>query len=394
MKYKNTLLTGALLFALGGAALGQNLPTEKEPTGLNPLEVVYTFKQQMPVGIAITSTGRRFVSYPRWEDQVAFTLAELKDDKEVPYPQDGAYQNGQKGDAQTQLVSLQGIVVDGQDRLWALDTGTINMKPITPFIPKLLCFDTKTNKQELLFRFPADVVPEGSYLNDLRVDLTRGAKGTIYITDSGEKPGIIVFDIATHKSLRRLTGNPATMPDKNFVAYVEGRPYYKRPKPGLVENVHVGADGIAISPDGKTLYFIPNSSRRMYSVSTDALSDPKMTDAQVAATVQLLNDNSVSDGLGEDTTGRIYFTNWEHNAILRRYPNGLMETVVADPRLLWPDTLCLGKGGWLYVISNQLHRQPSYNEGKDIREKPYSLMRIQVGSQGVALTPGTATAQK
>ena len=83
-----TLITGAVALTLLGAggASAQDLSKVKEPTGLNPLEVVYTFKQQMPVGIAITSTGRQFVSYPRWEDKIDFTLAELKDGKEVPVP--------------------------------------------------------------------------------------------------------------------------------------------------------------------------------------------------------------------------------------------------------------------------------------------------------------------
>ena len=52
--------------------------------------------------------------------------------------------------------------MDAEDRLWVLDTGTVNMKPVTPFIPKIVCFNTKTNKQELLYRVPADIAPEGS----------------------------------------------------------------------------------------------------------------------------------------------------------------------------------------------------------------------------------------
>ena len=110
-----------------------------------------------------------------------------------------------------------------------------------------------------------------------------------------------------------------------------------------------------------------------------------MTDDQIAAQVKLVNNNSVADGLGEDKEGRVYFTNWEQNAILRRYPNGLLETVVADPRILWPDTIAFGPGGWMYFINNQLNRQGGYNEGKDLRQKPYSLLRIQLGTQGVAL---------
>jgi hypothetical protein len=40
------------------------------------------------------------------------------------------------------------------------------------------------------------------------------------------------------------------------------------------------------------------------------------------------------------TGGRIYITAYEHDAILRRLPDVSLETVVHDPRLLWPDTRC------------------------------------------------------
>jgi hypothetical protein len=74
--------------------------------------------------------------------------------------------------------------------------------------------------------------------------------------------------------------------------------------------------------------------------------------------------------MGEDAAGHVYTTNWEQNAILRRKPDGTFETVLQDPRLLWPDTLFLTTGGDLYVISNQLHRQGGYNDGRDLREPP------------------------
>ena len=93
-----------------------------------------------------------------------------------------------------------------------------------------------------------------------------------------------------------------------------------------------------------------------------------------------------SDGLESDAAGYIYSTNYEHNAILRRGPDGKWETVTHDHRLLWPDTLSLATNSYLYVTANQLHRQARFNkEGRDLRRKPYTLCRIKVYAQPVLL---------
>ncbi len=36
----------------------------------------------------------------------------------------------------------------------------------------------------------------------------------------------------------------------------------------------------------------------------------------------------------------------------------------------------IGPDEYLYVIVNQLHRQARFHYGKDLRQKPYSLLRI------------------
>src|SRR5690349_14219645 len=94
---------------------------------------------------------------------------------------------------------------------------------------------------------------------------------------------------------------------------------------------------------------------------------------------------AASDGLESDADGVIYATNYEHNAILRRGPDGIWETVVHDPRLLWPDTLSLATNGYLYVTANQLHRQPRSHQGRALRQKPYVPFRIHLGNLPVLL---------
>ncbi len=84
---------------------------------------------------------------------------------------------------------------------------------------------------------------------------------------------------------------------------------------------------------------------------------------------------SDGDGMETDAAGRLYVTDGEHNAVHRRLPDRAWETMVHDPRLLWPDTMSVAAGGYLYVTANQLHRGEKYRGGKDERRRPYALFR-------------------
>jgi sugar lactone lactonase YvrE len=120
-------------------------------------------------------------------------------------------------------------------------------------------------------------------------------------------------------------------------------------------------------------------------VSIDALVDPRLTDRQVAATVIDHGEKGASDGLESDDKGRIYATSYEQNAILRLLPEGGLETIVRDPRVLWPDTMSVARNGYLYFIANQLHRQARFNRGIDRRQKPYVLFRVRLDAGPVRL---------
>jgi hypothetical protein len=39
----------------------------------------------------------------------------------------------------------------------------------------------------------------------------------------------------------------------------------------------------------------------------------------------------------------------------------------------------------LYITANQLHRQPPYNGGEDLRRKPYTLFRVRIDEGPVLL---------
>jgi sugar lactone lactonase YvrE len=57
--------------------------------------------------------------------------------------------------------------------------------------------------------------------------------------------------------------------------------------------------------------------------------------------------------------------------------------------MIWPDTMCVANDGYLYFTANQLDRQMRFNEGQDLRQKPYYLFRAKIDARPVSLGPAT-----
>ena len=380
------LLTTVVLFwGVNVKAQNTSLP-QSQPIG--EIELVATFDGAMPTGVTVSQEGRIFVNFPRWGDDVPYTVGEVIEDRVVPYPNPEI--NSANSAPEESLVSVQSVVIDPSNRLWILDTGRPLFEPNSFGKAKLVGVDLTSNEIFKTILFPEEVALPTTYLNDIRFDLTRGAEGMAFITDSSSEGtnGIIVVDLASGESWRKLDKHPSTLAEADFVPMVEGQPLLNRPAEGQPNYMTVGADGIAIANDGSKLYYSVLSGRQLYSVNIDALADKTISDDEVAATVVDLGEKGASDGLESDSKGRIYITDYEHNAIRRRSPQemaGSETTLVYDDRVLWSDTLSLANDGYLYFTANQLHRQPGFHNGKDLREKPYSLFRTAVDAQPVLL---------
>ena len=364
----------AALFTAATAPLALAAPT------IGKIERVAEFTGAMPTGVTVSEDGRIFVNFPQWGDEVSYSVAELVDGKPVPYP-DAAF-NRENADPAKGLISVQSVVADGRGRVWILDTAAPGFAAPKAGGAKLVAVDLKTNRIVKTVVFPAEVILPSTYVNDMRFDFRVGAEGVAYVTDSSIRgPGaIIVLDLASGKALRRLSGDKSTSPDPAFSARVDGKPMVSTGPDGKPQPFKVAADGIALSPDGATLYFSPLSSRALYSVPTRLLRDPGSSDADIARAVRTLGNKGASDGLEADAAGNVYGGDYEHDAIRQLGKDGRWRTIAQGPELSWPDTLSVGPDGYLYVIANQLQRQAGFNGGRDLRQKPYRLLRVKIGA--------------
>src|ERR671921_1343287 len=83
----------------------KDLPSE-EPLGA--LEPVAFFNGAMPTGVTVSHKGRIFVNFPKWGDDVKFTVAEIQNGQPIAYPDESINEVDQEDQAST-LVSVQSV---------------------------------------------------------------------------------------------------------------------------------------------------------------------------------------------------------------------------------------------------------------------------------------------
>ena len=289
------------------------------------------------------------------------------------------------------------MVVDPLDRLWILDTGRAAMPNGTNVFSsvggaKLIGVNLSNNTIFKTIVFPPNVAYPDSYINDIRFDLrpnvTASGQGVGYISDSSPegRNGIIVVDLGTGKSWRHLDGTSYVHFETGFLPVIWGNAVYSLPNgPTMpISQSSFGADGIALSADGETLYFSSVGSRYLYSVPTARLLDDGVTSELMAQqAVASHGQKGISDGLETDSNGFIYGGNIEDNSIILFNPaNGTVNVFARDPRMSWTDTLSVASDGYIYFTENQLWRTTMFYPGSDRRIKPYVLFRARLPGNG------------
>lgn len=343
------------------------------------LELFADLPGPMIRGLTISSKGRMFLTFPRMAGNSSFTLAELKDGQPVPYP--SLEQNQpDKASPGEHIFSVMSAVVDNKDRLWLADTGRIGQEPVAG-AAKLIGIDLSTNKIIKTVMLPASIVKAKSVLHDLRYDGTKGKDGAVYISDSSPSgtSAIIVVDLASGECLRRLSGHKSVQAEPEFLPFISGRPMMRTLANGNKVDYQVGVAGLAVRPDGNVLYFCPQASRQLYSVDANLLFNPAASEAAVEESVKNLGPKpAASDGLECDKEGNLYFTDFENSTVWIRRPNGTIDKLVHDSRLVWPDSLWISHDGYLYISASQFNHLAAFNAGKDQRTKSYQIFRYKI----------------
>lgn len=328
---------------------------------------VASFDHFRPIGVAVTSTGRTFVSFPKTA-VYEFGVVELVNGKKIPYP-NAEWNTYDSLKLETRFINAQAVWPDQNNHLWILDPSNPGDEVTLAKGVKLLDVNLKTNKVERIYRFE-DLQRENIGLNDVRIDNKRKLA---YFSEP-KTASIIVLDLQTGKSRMVLTKDSATVAKAGFKLHIDSKDVVDKTGKAFSSNVN----GIALTHDFKWFYFRAINQTKLYRIAADDLANTMLSDKDLSSKVETVGETGISHGMLADNNGNIYLSDSPNKAIRYVTPNGRLETLVQDSRLIWPDSFSISPDGYLYVTCSQINRDKKYNNGVDQTEYPYRLYKIKL----------------
>lgn len=345
---RRTLLQGTLL-----AALVPSLPSLA-------FAAVRGMKNEVTAATivnAVTATrdGTLFVGMPRWHITTQTPCLARVDspNRLTPFP-GGEWNDWAPGkDGRNAFVQVNSVHIFNDDTVWIVDQGAPDNKTTLAGAAKVAQFDCKTGEALRVLRFNDDILPPGAVMNDLRV-----FDNKIYITDAGVG-GLIVHDLATGQTLRRLHNRPLLRQSPDQPIRATGGRLYEDAQ-GKRPEVH--ADMLEVTPDGQWLLFSTPSSA-MYKIPRNLLDDPSITDDELERQIVKAFDKGTINGTCIDSLGNVYLGLVESRSIGIVAPDGRRATLIQDPRLIGPDALFIDAKRRLLIPATQGELMANFNRG-------------------------------
>jgi sugar lactone lactonase YvrE len=325
----------------------------------NNLHTVATFDAQHPPGnIAITPSGRTFLSVHGFYNQKQKVMELLSDGTTTPYPNEDwayAYKNG------TGFYDVLGINVSNDGVLWMLDTSGPD------HAGRLVGWDTNKEQLHKIIYLAKPTITDTSFLNDLVID---NKHGFVYITDTaqGSQAAIITVNLKTGVARRVLQDSHYTTAE-NIDIVIDGRIMKLGGQPA-----RLGVNPITLDPREDWLYFGSMSGTSVYRVATSAIIDERLTKKALEKKVMRYGTKPISDGIIVDGGGNVYVTDITNGAIGVVKPNGEYTVLFKDDRLSWPDGFSYGSDHKIYLTVDDLHNSPILNEGENDSKNKFKVL--------------------
>lgn len=349
-------ITAAVL-VLAGSYVGSGAGSQA--AAHERLELVAEYGQ-IATGVAVTPEGRVFINTPAWFEQYDAGVFEIVDGELVAFPDDAANAwDGTGADTTDAWVCVQSVHVDRSGALWVLDPGAPGLQGPIAGAPKLVRFEN--GERTATYRFDVVATPQGSYLNDVRIDVE---KQIAYVTDSG-LGAILTVDLKSGSVAHMLTDDASTKAEQGFVPVVGGRELRLA---GNGEVLMVQSDGLALDAENGVLYWQALTGRTLYRAQADA----------IVETAERVGETVMTDGMARDDAGNIYFSALEHDAVIYRTAEGELKTLVQDERIRWPDSFqiqTVDGEAWLYFTAARIHDTAWFTADGSMPES-YTLWRV------------------
>jgi Major royal jelly protein len=335
------------------------------------LEIVrVAHSEAMLNGVAVSPGGRIFSSFPRWTEIPTPSLAEaMPDGSFKPYP-GGAWNEWRPGlPAGERFVAVHSAFADANNNLWVVDDAAPFHSAYVEGGPKLVKIDLATDRVTRIYPIGPTLAPPGAVLGHVRID-----ERFAYLTES-RAGSIIVIELETGASHRLLAGHPKTRADPSIVPVIEGKEF--RLANGKVQQVNVNL--LELSHDGKYLYFMALFGPRLMRIETRYLQDSALSDADLGAMIEDVVSLPPCAGIVADQRGNLYFSSFTQDAILRMLPDKTLGILVTDPRISFPNEGSIGKDGYLYFPSSQVHRIALFHaDGVSRVKTPWEIFKVKL----------------
>lgn len=302
------------------------------------------------IGLAVTGDGRIFASAPA--ALYGNKVIEIDPASGAVSPFPAASWQGASTDPARRWFAPQALWIDDRNALWVLDSGRPTLPSRAPTGPaKLVRFDLATGRVARSYGFEGTVDADDS-LNDLRIDHRRGVA---YLTNINRQGSLVVLDLISGKARQVLIGDRSTRADPAQHIHIGGEVGVLRSgKPPLVH-----ADGIALSPDGRWVYYRTLTDHHYWRVPANALADAGLPAAKLAARVQFVGRGPITGGIVMAPDGTLYGGDLEHGGIVALRPNGgrlAAGVVPGTASIAWGDGFSIA-GGYLYIADARLSEQ-------------------------------------
>lgn len=377
MKHSRTLLPATLalaaLFAFPMAARAADpLPLERwrsypgvswaAPVAGQPATAFAQSASAPIAGLHFDARGGAYVSTPRLLSPAAPATLSRLDTTHVDGPARlTAFPSTQGNDVAAPphqaLRNVLGFHVDRRNGwLWALDMGFVAGEAQAPVGgQKVVVLELASGRVVKTISLDGAADRAGSFLNDIAVDERRRVA---FISDSGfrsaprNQVGLIVVDFTSGSARRVLDGHPSLQIEPGVTVVANGSEVW----PG--NPLLIGVNGIALSPDNKTLYWTVTTATQAWAVPTKVLRQGSASDAEVARAVRSLGVvGGNTDGIGTDAAGHLYITDVTRGGIVRYDPKARRMTLIAaNEGVRWPDTLAFHPGGDLVFTASALNQ--------------------------------------
>lgn len=366
-----------LMAGLAAGALCCSAALAADPVGPVPVEVIARLPQSVG-NIAFTPDNQIIFSHHPFYDPDIRVARLTSPTTSEPFP--NKEWNTPRPGTDAYLDNVLGLRSDEDGVVWIIDMGFR-----THITPKLVGWNTRTNRLERVYYMPTPVTRPGSQPQDVVID-RKNRK--FYIADEDIGPGgdgsqsaIIVIDMDTGQARRVLEGDRSTVPEDVPIT-VDGSDLTVPGKDGKSIVLKVGCDGITMDPRSEWLYYAPLSGHSLYRLRTADLNNETLPAAELSAKVERYSAKPNAGGLSIDYAGNIYLTAVESRSVGMIASDRTYHTVASDPAMVWPDGISYSPDGYMYVSASQVSAAAMFHGGAAQNGTPYLIFRFKPPAPG------------